>query len=173
VAATALGRFLSTIVGAPEGDFHPQDGSGMSRHNLVTTRGIVKLLQWAMKQPTKDVWMDALAKPGTGTLNERLKGVPFIGKTGTLDMVVALSGYVQTKKDRTLTVSLILNHFTCSEREARTIADDFIKKLAEDDGFGTLHASHNIHEARPPHPHSFPPTANWDGGPSRNRVDAR
>jgi serine-type D-Ala-D-Ala carboxypeptidase/endopeptidase (penicillin-binding protein 4) len=173
VAATALGRFLTTIVGAAPGDFHPEDGSGMSRHNLVTTRGIVKLLQWSMKQPTKDIWLDALAKPGTGTLNERLKGVPFIGKTGTLDMVIALSGYVQTKKDRTLTVSLILNHFTCTEREARTIADDFIKKLAEDDGFGTLHASDGPHEARPPNPHSFPAHAYRDRGPGRNGVDAR
>src|SRR6185503_14276570 len=116
------------------------------------TPGIVKLLQWSMKQPTRDVWLDALVKPGSGTLNDRLKGVPFTGKTGTLDMVVALSGYVHTKKDRTLTVSLILNHFTCGEKDARTIADDFIKKLVEDDAFGTVPANETRHETRPPDP---------------------
>jgi D-alanyl-D-alanine carboxypeptidase/D-alanyl-D-alanine-endopeptidase (penicillin-binding protein 4) len=173
VAAAALGRFLTAIVGAPAGDFHPEDGSGMSRHNLVTTRGIVRLLQWSIKQPTREVWLDALAKPGSGTLNERLKGVPFIGKTGTLDMVVALSGYVQTKKNRTLTVSLIFNHFTCSERDARTIADDFIKKLAEDDGFGTLHANQRFYEARSAHPRSFALDAHRYRGPRIHRMDAR
>lgn len=132
VADLALVDFLVSVVGAQQGDFHPEDGSGMSRHDLVTTRGIVKLLQWAVKQPTKDVWLDALAKPGAGTLGERLKGVPFVGKTGTLDMVVALSGYVHTSKDQTLTVSLILNHFLCQEKDARSIADDFIKKLSQE-----------------------------------------
>jgi D-alanyl-D-alanine carboxypeptidase/D-alanyl-D-alanine-endopeptidase (penicillin-binding protein 4) len=172
-ASAALGRFLTTVVGAAPGDFHPEDGSGMSRHNLVTTRGLVKLLQWAAKQPSKDVWLDALVKPGAGTLNERLKGVPFIGKTGTLDMVVALSGYVQTKTNRTLTVSLILNHFTCSEKEAKTIADDFIKKLVEDDGFGTLSADDGVHEARPPHPRTLAAPADWHRRPGVHGLDAR
>lgn len=149
-AGGALLQFMENVVGADRGDFHPEDGSGMSRHDLVTTRGIVKLLQWAAKQPTKDIWLDALVKPGAGTLGERLRDVPFVGKTGTLDLVVALSGYVNTKKSRTLAVSLILNHFVCGERDARSIADDFMKKLAEDDGIGTKPAHTRLHEARSP-----------------------
>lgn len=140
VADRSLEKFLTDVVGAQSGDVHPNDGSGMSRHNLVTTRAIVRLLKWSASLPTKEVWLDALAKPGTGTLSARLKGVPFVGKTGTLDGVVALSGYVNTKKNRTILVSLILNHFICGENEARGVADDFIKKLVEDDGFGTVSA---------------------------------
>lgn len=151
-AETALSHFLISTVGVEAGDFHPEDGSGMSRHNVVTTRGIVKLLQWALKQPTKDVWLDALAKPGAGTLQDRLAGVPFVGKTGTLDMVVALSGYVHTSRNRTLTVSLIFNQFACGEKDARSIADEFIKKLVADDGFGTVPASAGNHEACSAHP---------------------
>ncbi|HTQ11552.1 MAG TPA: D-alanyl-D-alanine carboxypeptidase/D-alanyl-D-alanine-endopeptidase [Fimbriimonadaceae bacterium] len=174
-----LTRFLTQTVGEEPGDFHPEDGSGMSRHDLVTTRGIVKLLQWDLRQSTKDVWLDALAKPGAGTLADRLKGVPFAGKTGTLDMVVALSGYVHTKKDRILTVSLILNHFICKDSEARAIADAFIEKLADDDSFGTNPELGLSHEARPPdscyrspgpHRNARP---RFDGGHARERTDRR
>jgi len=178
-AAKDLMRFLTQTVGEQPGDFHSEDGSGMSRHDLVTTGGIVRLLVWALKQPTKDVWLDALAKPGTGTLADRLKDVPFTGKTGTLDMVVALSGYVHTKKDRTLVVSLIFNHFACKESEARSIADSFAKKLAEDDGFGINPAPGLLHEARPAQPchRSSPPCGDArprvDGGHARERADRR
>jgi D-alanyl-D-alanine carboxypeptidase/D-alanyl-D-alanine-endopeptidase (penicillin-binding protein 4) len=173
VAEAALSQFLTSVVGAEPGDFHPEDGSGLSRHDLVTTRGIVRLLNWAAKQASKDVWFDALAKPGAGTLGERLKGVPFVGKTGTLDMVVALSGYVHTVKNRTLTVSLILNHFICGEKEARAIADEFIKKLVGDDGFGTLSAMQGVYEARTAHPRPYPFDGDWNRGPRVNRMDAR
>ncbi len=172
-ADTALLKFLETVVGEAPGDFHPEDGSGMSRHDLVTTRGIVKLLQWAVKQPTKDVWLNALAKPGVGTLSTRLKGIQFSGKTGSLDMVASLSGYVHTVKGRTLTVSLILNQFLCAEREARAIADEFIKKLAADDGFGTDPAFPGKHEARPPVPGLGNSHRSWSDRPRVHSLDAR
>jgi hypothetical protein len=106
-------------------------------------------------------------------LGERLKGVPFVGKTGTLDMVVALSGYVHTKKDRTLTVSLILNHFICTEKEARAVADDFIKKLVEDDGFGTNPAQVNGHETRIPDPRPLALADRWHRRLGSHGLDAR
>jgi hypothetical protein len=54
-----------------------------------------------------------------------------------------------------LTVSLILNHFVCGEKDARGVADEFIKKLVEDDGFGTLRASQSAYEARSSHPYAY------------------
>lgn len=147
-ATAQMRSFFIHGVGVDPDDFRPYDGSGMSRHNLVTTRGIAKLLQWASQQNTRDVWMDALAKPGAGTLSTRLEGVKFVGKTGTLDMVVALSGYVNSKDNKTYIVSLILNNFLCSEKDARTIADKFIEKLYQGGAFGTVPANGRINEAR-------------------------
>ena len=178
-ADKALAHFMVTTVGVAEGDIHPEDGSGMSRHDLVTTRSLVKLLQWATKQSSNDDWLDALAKPGVGTLTDRLKSVPFVGKTGTLDMVAALSGYVHTKKNRMLTVSVVLNHFSCKESEAREIEDSFVKKLVEDDAFGINPAPGMLHEARLAHPRyrSTPISRNdrprLDGGDARKRADYR
>jgi D-alanyl-D-alanine carboxypeptidase/D-alanyl-D-alanine-endopeptidase (penicillin-binding protein 4) len=173
VAAAALTQFLIRVVGADSGDFRPQDGSGLSRHDLVTTRGIVKLLQWAVKQPTRDIWLDALVKPGAGTLESRLKDVPFVGKTGTLDTVVALSGYVRTKAGKTLKVSLIFNHFLCSETDARAIADEFITKLAAEGDIGMFSATGLVHEARPALSHDRHPDAGRIRRPDFHGLDAR
>ena len=130
-AKAKLTKFLTDVVGIDSHDFHVTDGSGMSRHNMVTTREIVKLLIWAHRQPTSAVWHASLDSPSDGTLKNRLKGINFEGKTGTLDMVVALSGYVHTKHGKTLVMSVIANNFSCGSDTVRGIVDSFTRKLAE------------------------------------------
>lgn len=130
-ARKGLETFLNGTVGVPAGSVHVYDGSGMSRHNLVTTRALTKLLQWQSGQPTAGVWKAALARPGKGTLASRLSGVSFEGKTGSLDMVAALSGYLVTKSGREVQISVVLNHFTCSAADARKAIDSFVREAAE------------------------------------------
>lgn len=127
VARKSAQTFLEETVGVAKGDFRIYDGSGMSRHNLVTTRGITKLLTWAETQPTSRLYRNAMATPGRGTLATRLDGVPFQGKTGSLDMVVGLSGYLRCENGRQVAISIILNQFLCSATEARNILDDFTR----------------------------------------------
>src|SRR5690606_16785826 len=38
----------------PEGALRPEDGSGMSRHNLITPKTLAQLLRHAYKQPYRD-----------------------------------------------------------------------------------------------------------------------
>jgi D-alanyl-D-alanine carboxypeptidase/D-alanyl-D-alanine-endopeptidase (penicillin-binding protein 4) len=130
VARDRLKNFLTRIVGIEATDVKPYDGSGMSRHNYVTTRAMAKLLKWCSEQPTAQVWREALASPGKGTLANRLGNVLFQGKTGTLDMVTALSGYVRHKSGQDLIVSVILNQYACTAAEARDVADSFVKQVA-------------------------------------------
>lgn len=124
-------QFLHRVVGTEKEDFRIVDGSGMSRHNYVTARGLARVLSWARLQPTARVWRDALATPGKGTLARRLAGITFAGKTGTLDMVVALSGYVKTTGPEERIVCVILNRFGCSSSEARNLADKFVRTVSE------------------------------------------
>lgn len=129
-ARSAMQSFLTGTVGLKKEDFNVFDGSGMSRHNLVTTRGIAGLLAWQNRQTSQGIWRNALAKPGIGTLTGRLQGVTFEGKTGSLDMVVALSGYVRGVDGRERIVSLVFNHFSATSNEVRSIADAFVKQVA-------------------------------------------
>jgi D-alanyl-D-alanine carboxypeptidase/D-alanyl-D-alanine-endopeptidase (penicillin-binding protein 4) len=132
VARGRLQNFLVRVVGVNREDVHPFDGSGLSRHNYVTTRAIAKLLCWANSQPTGVAWRGAFAQPGTGTLGNRLKGLVFQAKTGSLDMVASLSGYLTMASGKTVVVSVILNEYACSAGAARAVADEFVKAVAAD-----------------------------------------
>ena len=129
-ARERLGAFLTGTVGIRREDIRIYDGSGMSRHNLVTTRAVAQLLAWQNKQPNAGIWRAALARPGAGTLASRLSGVFFEGKTGTLDLVVALSGYVRARDGSDRIVSVILNHFGGSSTDARNLADAFVRQVS-------------------------------------------
>ncbi|HRF60950.1 MAG TPA: D-alanyl-D-alanine carboxypeptidase [Fimbriimonadaceae bacterium] len=127
-ATQAMATYLTETVGVAPGDVRPDDGSGLSRHNFVTPRALVRVLIWGRDRPE---FRQALARPGLGTLRTRLDGVPFEGKTGTLDAVVCLSGYVRTKDGRELIASLTINHAVTSSNLQRDVADRFMATLAQ------------------------------------------
>jgi len=70
------------------------DSSGLSYANRQTAIGIVRLLWNAQRQPWVGTLRMALPSAGQGTLRHRLRGVRVRAKTGTLDHVSALSGWV-------------------------------------------------------------------------------
>jgi D-alanyl-D-alanine carboxypeptidase/D-alanyl-D-alanine-endopeptidase (penicillin-binding protein 4) len=76
-------------------DFTLNDNSGLSYANRVTTEGIVRLLWFAEDQAWGPDLRRALPTGGQGTLRHRLRGVDVRAKTGTLDDVSALSGWVK------------------------------------------------------------------------------
>jgi D-alanyl-D-alanine carboxypeptidase/D-alanyl-D-alanine-endopeptidase (penicillin-binding protein 4) len=131
VARRQMTEFLTKTVGIAPGDLNVFDGSGMSRHNLVTTRAITQLLVWASREPTAPIWRASMARPGLGTLRERLTGIEFDGKTGTLNMVVGLSGYVKAKSGKDVVVSILLNHFPGASKDARDAADQVVRNVSE------------------------------------------
>ena len=93
-AAGAMGEFYEKTVGLEPGLIRPMDGSGLSRHNLVTTKGLARILRHIYRTELKDIFLEALPAPGEGTLRNRLAGIPVFAKTGTLSSASALSGYV-------------------------------------------------------------------------------
>lgn len=75
------------------------DSSGLSYANRVTAKGIVRLLWAADAAPWGDVLRNTLARGGQGTLEDRLEDVRIRAKTGTLDQVSALSGWVWLQRE--------------------------------------------------------------------------
>jgi PBP4 family serine-type D-alanyl-D-alanine carboxypeptidase len=102
------------------------DGCGLSRENLITPRFQTSLLQFLSKRPYSELFQNTLAVSGTdGTLRNRLSATEVRGsihaKTGTLNGVNTLSGYMTTKSGRNLVFSIFANHVNATGRVKRTI----------------------------------------------------
>lgn len=134
-AQVSMEQFLTGTVGVGQGDVKVQDGSGLNRHNLTTPRALTRLLQWCLQRDWKDVWLAALAGSGEGTLKSRLEGSRFLGKTGTLDSVSALSGYVPLPSGRMACVSVLVNHYVAPTDAIRLQLDQFVRTVEQS---GTL-----------------------------------
>ena len=131
-------RFLTGIGVAPDGIIQ-HDGSGLSRHNLITPAAVVQLYTYMGKRSNfSQAWRDALTIGGVdGTLRNRFKGTRAAGnvrgKTGTIDQVSALSGYVKTASGEELVFSMVVNGV--NETSQRTSAmDEIVVNLANFDG---------------------------------------
>ncbi|MBO0601741.1 D-alanyl-D-alanine carboxypeptidase/D-alanyl-D-alanine-endopeptidase [Sporosarcina sp. E16_3] len=98
-----------------------RDGSGMSHKNLVTANEVTKLLYVAQTKSWYPTFLNALPVAGNedrligGTLRYRMKGTAAAGnvqaKTGALNGVTALSGYVTTKDGELLIFSIMVNNY--------------------------------------------------------------
>jgi D-alanyl-D-alanine carboxypeptidase/D-alanyl-D-alanine-endopeptidase (penicillin-binding protein 4) len=103
--------------GAERDGFVIYDGSGMSRHDLLTPETIVRTLVAIQRDTAFQVFYDALPIAGVdGTIGTRMVGTPAAGnlrgKTGSLEFVRSLSGYVTDGDGDRLVFSIINNDFT-------------------------------------------------------------
>lgn len=111
----AVRAFLGWI-GISQGEAMFNDGSGLSREDLVTPAATVKLLAWIARQPFANVLRDALPVAGIdGTLKYRMRSSAATdnvqAKTGTLTHVYTLSGFVTDAAGQRLAFSLLLNRY--------------------------------------------------------------
>lgn len=90
------------------------DGSGLSRRNLVTTRTIINLLKNAYNSEYRDLYLNSLSIGGIdGTIRKRFKSNSSYNnvkaKTGTLRNVSGLAGYVKSLDGENLIFAFIFN----------------------------------------------------------------
>src|SRR6266403_3498269 len=101
--------------GIAPGDVMQTDGSGLSRHDLVTPRAIVALLKYAQDQPWFAQYYASLPVAGVdGTLETVMKNTASAGhihaKTGSVEHVRARSGFAETPGGRKLIFSFLSNN---------------------------------------------------------------
>jgi D-alanyl-D-alanine carboxypeptidase/D-alanyl-D-alanine-endopeptidase (penicillin-binding protein 4) len=119
---------------APDG-FAVRDGSGLSRHDYVSPRTIIHVLDAIRHSPDFQVLYDALPIGGVdGTIRNRMKGTPAEGnvhaKTGTLDKARSLSGYVTTADGRMLLFSALCNNYVVPTRRVDDVSNALAIRLA-------------------------------------------
>jgi D-alanyl-D-alanine carboxypeptidase/D-alanyl-D-alanine-endopeptidase (penicillin-binding protein 4) len=104
------------------------DSSGLSYSDRATAFGMVRLLGFAESSSWGGALKGTLPRPGEGTLEDRLSGVPLRAKTGTLDNISALSGWLFLKRtNRWARFSLLSSGF--SEGTAKDIEDNVVRTL--------------------------------------------
>jgi len=138
VGLVGVKAFLSEI-GLPQDAVIQHDGCGMSRHDLITPSAVVTLYTYMAKQSKyAQAWRDALSIGGVdGTLASRFKGTAAAGnirgKTGTIDQVSALSGYMTTLGGEPVVLSILVNDVP-EGRMRVSLIDDITVAVANFDG---------------------------------------
>jgi len=123
-------KYLSDLPDAPKW----VDGSGLSRQNLFTPRSIVTLLHKIHEIVPEERLFKILPAGGkSGTLKNLLKTEkPFIfAKSGSLNNNYCLSGFLITKKGKTLIFSFMNNNFVNSTSDIRREVVQILQEIHE------------------------------------------
>jgi D-alanyl-D-alanine carboxypeptidase/D-alanyl-D-alanine-endopeptidase (penicillin-binding protein 4) len=128
----AVKSFLKTA-GIPPESLILDDGSGLSRDDMITAEASVQLLTFMSKHRYANVFRDALPIAGVdGTLRNRMRGTPaeknVRAKTGSLSSAASLAGYVTTSAGEKLAFSIMVNNYP-RDAEPRTLCIDPIVVL--------------------------------------------
>lgn len=120
-------------VGRAAFDLH--DGSGMSVYNRVSPRATADFLRWTIGQTWGEAWRATLPVGGRdGTLARRFVGTALEGKifakTGSLNGVNALAGFLTAASGRTLVFAVYANDRPSTAGTATEVMDRMLVALA-------------------------------------------
>lgn len=110
------------------------DGSGLSRNNKVTTISQVKFLSTLMSSKYYKSYFASLPIGGEdGTLKSMFNDSPASGKvfakTGTLNKVKALTGFIKTDSGKTLIFSILVNNYSGSVSQVKNKIEQLLEPV--------------------------------------------
>jgi len=113
-----------------------RDGSGLSRHDLVSPNTSVSLLQMMWDHPLRSYYIESFPLAGvTGTIRKRALGSSAEGnlraKTGYIGYVRSLSGYTWTQSGEPIILSLMVNHYTIPTGKVNKLQDRIVAILSD------------------------------------------
>jgi len=111
-----------------------KDGSGISHNNLIPANEISNLFYAVQNENWFSVFLNTLPNAGKkermigGTLHERMHGLNVHAKTGTINGVTTLSGYLQVNSGKKLIFSLMMNNLLDDlEDEGKDLEDRIVE----------------------------------------------
>ena len=112
------------------------NGAGLSRNGRTTASLISAILKMAWSDPSMPEFVSSLSMPGVdGTLGKRYRLSPVEAKahlkTGYLDSVRSIAGYLHLPKGRTLSIVIIMNHESLT-KTSKTM-ENLVQQLYETD----------------------------------------
>ncbi|MGI8907721.1 MAG: D-alanyl-D-alanine carboxypeptidase/D-alanyl-D-alanine endopeptidase [Candidatus Sumerlaeaceae bacterium] len=144
----AVRDFLTTAGIQQTGSLRMSDGSGLSRQNLVEPQMTLALLQFMARSRYAADFEASLPIMGVdGTLKSRLRRTAahrnVYAKTGTINSVRSLSGYLTTAGGHKLAFCMMANNFSVPTRAATEAQDKALLKLIALDDVTSALASDN------------------------------
>ena len=130
----ALNTFVTQQVGILPGETYFSDGSGLSREDLVAPHATVKLLLYMARSPHFQAYFDSLPVSGIdGTLAHRLSGDDLKGrihaKTGSVEHVNTLSGYMDLPSGKRLVLSIMANNHPLPNKAGQETLDAIVAEI--------------------------------------------
>jgi D-alanyl-D-alanine carboxypeptidase/D-alanyl-D-alanine-endopeptidase (penicillin-binding protein 4) len=129
----AVVQLLTKEIGEAPVGFKMDDGSGLSVLDRASSRNFVQLLSFMAKSPMFESYWQTLPEAGVSGGLRRMHGTAAAGnlraKTGTIDNVSSLSGYVRSQDGERLAFSIISNDVPSTYR-AKRIEDAIGARLA-------------------------------------------
>ncbi|MEG4024568.1 D-alanyl-D-alanine carboxypeptidase/D-alanyl-D-alanine-endopeptidase [Microcoleus sp. S13C4] len=127
-------KTVLTQLGVNPNSYILADGSGLSRHNLISPEALVQTLRFMANSPAASIYRASLPIAGeNGTLKNRFNNTPnrviLQAKTGTLSGVSALSGYIEVPNYEPLVFSIIVNQSDLSAAKMRSATDEIVLLL--------------------------------------------
>jgi len=132
---SAVKEWLTGKVGVAEGEFHPVDGSGMSRDNRASANAFVSLLRYMWKSPWREEFVSSLPYSGDpdSKFGHRLRQAPYArqvyAKTGYISGVIGLSGYVHTQSGKVYAFSFLFNRYRVGVFAVYNLQDEMLKEI--------------------------------------------
>src|SRR5207247_88410 len=128
-------RFLIDSVGVDSTAFATVAGSGLAKGNLITARALTQILRYAPRHRGGAAFLHALPRSAHhGSLRRRFVRTPLEGrvlaKTGSVERVHALSGYVERPSGGTLVFSILLSGYTGPPAAAVAEIDSIVTEIA-------------------------------------------
>ncbi|MGL6284112.1 MAG: D-alanyl-D-alanine carboxypeptidase/D-alanyl-D-alanine endopeptidase, partial [Microcoleaceae cyanobacterium] len=127
----AIANILTSLQVSPN-HYVIKDGSGLSRHNMISPIALVETLRAMEKSPYAEIYKNSLPIAGmSGTLKNRLNNTPAQGivwaKTGNLSGVSSLAGYIDQPNDQApLIFSIMVNQSNLSGAKIRSAIDQIV-----------------------------------------------
>ncbi len=144
-AGTAqVAKFLDTLGVSPR-EFHLDDGCGLSKSNAVSAHLMVSVLVHDYFGPNAKMWMGSLAVAGEdGTLADRFRGTDLrgrvIAKSGFVNGVSCLSGYLQAKDGNWYCFSILFNGIPEGTNSTAKILQERIVRAIDQHSIATADA---------------------------------
>lgn len=129
----AISDWLRTI-GIPGPELIIENGSGLSRNVRISASTLATLLQQALKSPYQPEFFASLPLVGIdGTVKKRLNGKIPPGsariKTGIIDDVRAMAGYVKSKSNKNYILVSLQNYKGIQNTTGTLVQDEILKWL--------------------------------------------